>query len=268
MNKILIGLFALLLVFGCKKDEVSDPDLQIADYVAAQGLSVTTTASGLRYEFQDEGEGDLPVSNSILSIKFTGKLLDGTIFGQSSTPQEIYITNQIVGLEEGLRLMKAGSKATFILPPAIGFGNNSAGDIPANSVIIYELELLEIDNRIQDVMDAYIADNSLTASETREGLFYVLNEEGGDQKPSINSSISLNYIGRFTDGDIFDQNGGMPVTFALSNLIRGWQIGIPLMGRGGVGTFIVPPQLGYGQGGRSGIPGNSVLVFDIELLDF
>lgn len=268
MNRFIIGLFALLVVLGCNKDETPDPETQIADYIAAEGLTVTTTASGLRYQFQDEGTGDLPISNSIMEVSFTGKLTDGTIFSSSSTPVEAYITTQVAGLEEGMRLMKDGSKATFIIPPNIGFGSGANGDIPGNSAIVYELEVHNIDNRIQTTIDQYIEDNSLTATETREGLFYVLNETGDDQRPNINSNIEINYIGRFTDGDIFDQSGNTPAVFPLSNLIRGWQIGIPLMGRGGDVDLIVPPQLGYGPGARQGIPGNSVLIFDIELLDF
>lgn len=114
----------------------------------------------------------------------------------------------------------------------------------------------------------YIADNNLTVLETPEGLFYVLEEEGGSEKPDISSSIEINYTGRFTNGEIFDQSGATTANFPLSNLISGWQIGIPLMGRGGSGTFIIPPHLGYGEAGRSGIPGNAVLIFDIELIDF
>jgi len=268
MNKLIIGLFSLLLILGCNKDDVPDPDMQIADYIAAEGLNVTTSSSGLRYEFQAEGSGDLPISNSIMEVSFTGKLVDGTIFSQSSTPIEAYITTQIAGLEEGFRLMKAGSKATFIIPPELGFGSAAVGGVPANSVLIYEMEVHEIDNRIQNIMDQFITDNNLTASETSEGLFYVLNEPGGAEKPNIQSSIEINYVGKFINGDIFDQNGDNPASFPLSNLIRGWQIGIPLMGRGGDGVFIIPPQLAYGRDGRTGIPGNSVLIFDIELLDF
>ncbi len=268
MNKLLIGLLTLVLIFGCKDDEPRDPELVIADYIAKEGLNVTTTASGLRYEFQEEGTGDLPVSNSILSLTFTQKLPDGEILSVGTTPSDNYITNQIAGLQEGLRLMKAGSKATFIIPPNIGFGNLRVGDVPANSVLIYEIEVQAISNRIQDEIDQYIEDNSLSVSETPEGLFYVLGEEGGSDRPDINSFVEINYVGRLTNGEIFDQTQDTPAIFALKNLIRGWQIGIPLMGRGGEGILIIPPQLAYGRDGRTGIPGNAVLIFDIELLDF
>jgi len=181
----MIGLLTLVLLFSCKDDEAPDPDLVIADYVASEGLNITTTASGLRYEFQEEGTGDLPVSNSIMSITFTGKLTDGSIFAAATTPVEAYITNQIAGLQEGLRLMRSGSKATFIMPPDIALGEIALEDIPANSVVIYEIEVDAIDNRIQDEIDQYIEDNGLTASETPEGLFYALASEGETQRPNM-----------------------------------------------------------------------------------
>ncbi len=269
MNKLMIGLLTLLMVFGCKKEEPTvDPEIQIAEYIAEKGLNLTTTASGLRYEFQEEGEGDLPISNAILSLTFTEKLADGTINSQRNSPTEAYITTQTPGLEEGLRLMRKGSKGTIIVPPELAYGDRAVGSIPANSYLIYEVEIFDMSNRIQDAIDEYIAANNLTVTENAKGLFYILNEPGGSDKPNIDSTIDINYVGRLTDGDIFDQSGADPATFPLSNLIRGWQIGIPLMGRGGAGTFIIPPQLGYGFEGRPGIPSNAVLIFDIELLDF
>ncbi len=269
MNKLMIGLLTLFVAFGCKKEEPTvDPEIQIAEFIAEEGLNLTTTASGLRYEFQEEGEGDLPISNSILSLTYTEKLADGTFISQRSTPTEAYITSQTPGLEEGLRLMRKGSKGTIIVPPELAYGDRAVGSIPANSYLIYEVEILDMSNRIQDDIDEYIAANNLMATEASKGLFYVLSEPGGSDKPNIDSTIDINYVGRLTDGDIFDQSGTDPASFPLANLIRGWQIGIPLMGRGGVGQFIIPPQLGYGAEGRPGIPGNAVLIFDIELIDF
>ena len=268
MNKLIICLFSLFLFVGCGDDDGPNPEIQIADFIAAEGLEVTTTASGLNFVFQEEGAGDLPIVNSIMELNFTGMLTDGTVFSQSSSPIEAYLTNQIAGLEEGLRMMREGSRATFIIPQSLGFGSESIGEVPGNSAIVYEIEITKIDNRVQNTIDQYILDNNLTASSTEEGLYYVLSDSGEGQGPNINSNIEINYTGRFVDGGVFDQSGASSASFPLSNLIRGWQIGIPLMGVGGVGEFIIPPQLGYGQEGRTGIPGDAVLIFDIELLSF
>ncbi len=270
MNKFLIGLFTLLLVFGCgdNEEELPPPDVQMAEYIAATGLNVTTSSSGLSYEIHEEGEGEFPITNSILQITFIGRLTDGTIFAQSTTPVGAYISTQIAGLAEGLRLLKNGGRATLVIPPDIGFGSVDAGIVPGNSVTVYEIEIHDIDNEVQETIDQYIADNNLAVQETPEGLFYVLNEPGGSEKPDLNSFIEINYEGRFFDGGVFDESGTSSASFPLSNLIEGWKVGIPLMGRGGSGLFIIPPQLAYGFEGRQGIPGNEVLLFDIELIDF
>lgn len=78
--------------------------------------------------------------------------------------------------------------------------------------------------------------------------------------------MKVNYLGRLTNGDVFDQGNG--VEFALSKLVIGWQEGIPLIGAGGKIKLYLPPSLAYGSQAVSGIPANSILVFDIDLLGF
>jgi len=118
----------------------------------------------------------------------------------------------------------------------------------------------------QIILD-YIADNNLDAIEGGQGLFYVIDNQGGGSQPNINSTVTVGYQGFFTDGSIFDQSGAGGATFPLSGVIRGWQIGIPLFQEGGTGTLLIPSALGYGENGTSGIPGNSVLIFNIDLID-
>ena len=71
------------------------------------------------------------------------------------------------------------------------------------------------------------------------------------------------------DGVVFDQTEGNDVLETeLTSLITGWRVAIPLLSKGGAGTFILPSSLGYGPAGRASIPPNSILIFEIELLDF
>ncbi len=81
--------------------------------------------------------------------------------------------------------------------------------------------------------------------------------------------MKVKYKGYLTDGTVFDQTtGSLSATFSLSGLIEGWQEGIPLLKKGGKGTFFLPSALGYGPSGAGSIPPNTVLIFEIELLDF
>lgn len=115
----------------------------------------------------------------------------------------------------------------------------------------------------------YLSDRNLTAQSTPSGLHYIITKEGTGGQPTINSTVKVNYVGKLMkDESIFDQTNGTPISFKLSNLIEGWQEGIPFLKRGGKGTFYIPSALGYGPYGSGSIPGNATLIFEIELVDF
>jgi FKBP-type peptidyl-prolyl cis-trans isomerase FkpA len=121
----------------------------------------------------------------------------------------------------------------------------------------------------QIILD-YIASHNITdAKSTSSGLYYVIENEGSPKHPTSTNTVIINYEGTLTDGSVFDYTEeGDPATISLSSVIKGWQEGIPLFGRGGKGKLLIPSALGYGSSGSYGIPANSVLIFKIELIDF
>lgn len=121
-----------------------------------------------------------------------------------------------------------------------------------------------IDN---EIITKYIADNKLTATSTETGLYYVMETVGSGIRPSSTSQVKVAYKGYFTSGSTFDESAATGITFNLQNVIQGWTEGIPYFKKGGVGKLLIPSALGYGPNGTNGIPGNSVLVFDIKLID-
>ncbi|MBL7809823.1 MAG: FKBP-type peptidyl-prolyl cis-trans isomerase [Saprospiraceae bacterium] len=119
--------------------------------------------------------------------------------------------------------------------------------------------------KIQD----YLNEHNLTAQSTASGLHYIITEEGSGTHPSASSTVTVHYVGKLLKNEnVFDQTNGTPATFKLSNLIEGWQEGIPLLKREGKATFFIPSVLGYGPYGSGDIPGNATLIFEIELVDF
>ncbi|MFP4469813.1 MAG: FKBP-type peptidyl-prolyl cis-trans isomerase [Bacteroidales bacterium] len=122
----------------------------------------------------------------------------------------------------------------------------------------------EIDEHI--ILD-YLADHNLTAQRDPSGVYYIITEEGNGEHPTAQSTVSVYYKGYLTDGSVFDQTNVGTATFNLQGLIEGWKIAIPLLKEGGEGTFFIPSGLGYGSGARPGIPANSVLIFEIELVE-
>jgi peptidyl-prolyl cis-trans isomerase A (cyclophilin A) len=116
----------------------------------------TITKSGLAYFMIKEGKGVQASAGKTVSVHYTGKLADGTKFDSSydrNAPIEFPLGERkvIPGWDEGIALLKAGGKATFIIPPHLAYGERGAGGvIPPNATLIFEVELLEIKNTEED----------------------------------------------------------------------------------------------------------------------
>lgn len=109
---------------------------------------IKTTASGLQYKVEKEGDGEKPKAADTVKVHYTGKLIDGTVFDSSverGEPVTFKVQEVIPGWIEGLQLMKTGGKYTFYIPSKLGYGEFGAGPtIPPNSVLVFDVELLEI----------------------------------------------------------------------------------------------------------------------------
>ncbi len=121
-------------------------------------------------------------------------------------------------------------------------------------------------------IQTYITDKKLTSKCLPSGVCYIEEKAGtSTNMPTLASTVTVNYKGYLLDGTVFDQtpaDGSKPIAFPLSNLIRGWQEGIPLMKKGSKAKLIIPSSLGYGTTASGKVPANSILVFEIELVDF
>lgn len=116
------------------------------------------------------------------------------------------------------------------------------------------------------------ATTSTTSGNTRtmaDGLKITDEKVGTGAVATANSTVTVDYVGTLADGTVFDASDkhGGPATFPLSNVIQGWQEGIPGMKVGGVRVLVIPPALGYGSMAQPGIPANSTLTFKITLHD-
>lgn len=125
-------------------------------------------------------------------------------------------------------------------------------------------EQAEEDDRL---IQEYIAANNLTAIKDNSGFYYVIDQQGNGASCNTNSDVRVAYTGYYLDGVIFDGSDQQGITFNLGGVIEGWRLGIPYFKEGGTGQLLIPSALGYGPGGSGSIPGNTVLVFDIELIE-
>ena len=118
----------------------------------------------------------------------------------------------------------------------------------------------------EEEIAAYVAKNNLSAQRSDSGLYYVINEAGTGTQPTATSNVTVAYKGYFTNGTVFDQSNADGISFGLQQVIRGWTEGIPFFKEGGSGILLVPAHLGYGSNDNRGIPGGSVLIFEVKLI--
>ncbi|MFW2178304.1 MULTISPECIES: FKBP-type peptidyl-prolyl cis-trans isomerase [unclassified Moraxella] len=104
---------------------------------------------------------------------------------------------------------------------------------------------------------------------TASGLQYQVLKQGTGKRPTAKDQVKVHYEGRLIDGTIFDSSykRDKPVTFPLNQVIKGWSEGVQLMSEGAKYRLFMPAELGYGEAGNADIEPNSVLIFDVELLE-
>jgi len=122
-------------------------------------------------------------------------------------------------------------------------------------------------NKDEKIIKQYIIDHNLNAIATGTGLYYVIENQGNGGTCNSFSTVRVSYKGYLTDGSVFDESAVEGVSFGLQQVIKGWTEGIPYFKEGGNGKLLIPSALGYGKQGTSGIPANSVLIFDVKLLE-
>lgn len=125
----------------------AEGDAFLAENAEIEGITVTE--SGLQYKVIEEGEGDRPTDSSMVTVHYEGKLLDGTTFDSSyerGEPIEFEVGQVIPGWTEAIQLMRPGAKWQVFIPSDLGYGERGTpnGEIPPNSVLIFDVELLSV----------------------------------------------------------------------------------------------------------------------------
>ena len=129
----------------------------------------------------------------------------------------------------------------------------------------------------EKILTEYFAKNHIKATRTASGLYYVITKKGTGENAKAGKPVSMNYIGKFLDGKVFDANvddkyqyvngrNALDFTLGIGQVIKGWDEGIQLLNTGTRATLYIPSGLAYGPGGRGRIAPNTILVFDVEVL--
>jgi FKBP-type peptidyl-prolyl cis-trans isomerase len=149
MKKIFV---ILILVIGgltaCNKVE-ADAAAQleidkaiIEKYLIDHNLTALSTASGLHYIINIQGSGIKPSISSQVSVNYTGRLIDGTIFDSGTA--SFYLSSVIPGWQEGIPLFNAGGTGKLIIPSSLAYGTSGGSAIPPNSVLIFDVYLISV----------------------------------------------------------------------------------------------------------------------------
>lgn len=202
-------------------------------------------------------------------------------FAQTSPIKTIDTASYGFGVSLGGSLKNSGLKEVNLdlifqgIKDSFGSGTLKYTNEETQAAIEKIFERLSKDRFSAQIMEneAYLAKNKTAegVKTTASGIQYQVLKEGTGAKPLASDTVTVHYSGKLTNGEEFDSSyeRGEPATFPLNRVIPGWSESVSLMNKGAKYRFWIPADLGYGErGAGDAIPPYSVLIFEIELLDF
>ena len=140
---LILAICGIFIFSGCKKTETQET---LEAYITRAGITDAIKDSrGFYYKILTEGTGVNPTVSSKVTIYYKGTLTNGSIFDQTGAAPATFNLNQLIlGWQYGLPLIKPGGKILLYLPPSLGYGSSPVGTIPANSVLIFEVQLVSV----------------------------------------------------------------------------------------------------------------------------
>jgi FKBP-type peptidyl-prolyl cis-trans isomerase len=297
-SKILIGLVLLAGFWSCNNNPTTvvpvnvqlEQDIATIDqYLKDNGITAVEDTTGIRYVIHTLGTGVSPTLTSCIRMSYTGWLLsDGTQFDTNAN-----LKYPLIGFIKGWRYafqhLPQGSKATLYIPSYYGYGASEVTGIPANSILMFDVELFDVyaynstggycyndplllpELQLQKdvaLIDDYLTTNNINAQTDPSGLRYTIEALGTGSQPTSSNCIKAKYTGKLlSSGTLFDSND-LGFRSPLKWLINGWQVGLALLPKGTKATLYIPSGMAYGPtGSGSRIPPNANLIYEIELVD-
>jgi FKBP-type peptidyl-prolyl cis-trans isomerase len=281
---------------------------KIQSFITKNNVTVSPTASGVYIITQNPGAGRGINKTDFVKMNLTVSAVDGKkIFSTLDNDRPITFEYgqpfDTKGFDEAIATMKKGSKATVLVPSAMGFGERGKKDMSGQDIvapfspIVYDIEILDLKTKAENeksvkdeeanakkaaaeamakepsLIAQYVKDNKVTAKPNGSGLYYIEKVKGKGAKATAGKKVKVHYTGKLLNGKVFDSSldrkPSTPFEFTIGKgeVIPGWDEGISMMSAGGKATLIIPSKLGYGErGAGADIPAYAPLVFDVELI--
>ncbi len=302
--KSLVLLFALVTgvstLSSCQKTKVTEKDAIEFTYIN-EGTEKPANGNILLYNLEILTQADSIIISSLEDPFPQGIIINDTIKPQSGIEEILF------GLKKGDSInfqvpakmimgenTPPGIKSDDLLKVRLGaFEVKTEAEMQALYEEIGQKEQKKAVERAKALLveeaktiEAYLTKNNLKAQKTQSGLYYVIEKEGTGEATTPGTTLYVNYAGYLLDGPLFDTswpelakannkfNPERPyeplrVNVGMGQVIPGWDEGLMLLKKGSKAKLIIPSPLGYGEPGepRANIPGNSILVFDVEVTD-
>jgi len=147
--KIYLPVILLFMLNACKKsddNQLKEDVVKIEQYLIDNNLTAEKTESGLHYIITQEGTGNKPIASSVVDVRYKGYFLDNTVFDETTGSETISfrLNGVIKGWTEGLQYFREGGKGTLLIPSELAYGSNPPQGIPANEVMIFDIELVDV----------------------------------------------------------------------------------------------------------------------------
>jgi FKBP-type peptidyl-prolyl cis-trans isomerase FkpA len=247
------------------------------------------TSKGMKYTVLDEGDGRQAQVGEYIVFDF--QIMDDNDSLLRSTYKEglpawnFVQDTAMVGYQgaipEMLRAAKAGDSIEVRFTMEEFYKHVAGAPMPAGAdtmKLTYTIKIQEVKTaeefdkyryekvraRDDKAIKDYLKSKNITAQEDTTGLSYVIYNQTGKAKPSVEDCIEIRYAGKFLqNGRVFDAG---TITMPLRDMIYGWQVGIPKLSEGDSATLFVPSRLGYGPRAQGRIPPDAILIFDVALI--
>ncbi|MGC4010099.1 MAG: FKBP-type peptidyl-prolyl cis-trans isomerase [Pseudomonas sp.] len=298
MNRVVILL--VLLCFGIMQAEAQKEKkkTQKSKYALFKEKDVAYAPSGLAYKFRQDIAGKPGNVGDVVKLDFKlfnskDSVLRNTVAEKMMVVTTIQKPKYPGSFEECLAMLSKGDSCACWLSAdtlfKYGIGAEMPEYIEKGSFLRFEVKMhnvmtMQEYNQEQVIMAkkakqdedavlaAYIKNNNIPAKlDTTTGLYYQVVQEGAGAFPKKGNKVIVHYTGYLLNGEIFDssRDRGEPFDFILGKgyVIEGWDEGIPLMHKGEKGILYIPSYRGYGPQRAGTIPPNSILIFEVELLD-